>query len=460
MASIEANNQSTHTSPEPVNNPSTHTNSNHSASAIPNPYFLNSSENPGNILVTQPLLGMRNYQSWSRAMVLALTAKKKIGFVNGKVTKPDPDSPLYEDWESCNTMVLSWMINSMHVDVSSNIMYCETAREMWIELQNVFSQGNGPKIYNLQTEISEIRQNQMSVTEFYTKFKRLWDQLLNYEPMPECSCGAMKTLSNSHNKAYVMRFLMGLNENFDTVRSQILMMDPFPSISKVYSLILQEESHKSVDHGNSGSSQTDTMAMYANFKGNFKGNGKKERPFCTHCNMSGHTVEKCYKLHGYPPGYKPKGKQIANANQVTFNPGDGGLVNGNQCPISKAQCEKLLAFLNSGNTGTGSNLGDTHHAANASISCMAAGVGGASGECSSVNTYPPINTYPTFNSAFMSGNHSNQLFTPSFKHSIFSAKKVDRNAFSKSAKKVNTFQQYALSCCNEYRKAFPSCHLP
>ena len=72
-------------------------------------------------------------------MVLALTAKKKIGFVNGKVTKLDLDSPLYEDWESCNTIVLSWMINSMRVDVSSNIMYCETAREMWIELQNVFS---------------------------------------------------------------------------------------------------------------------------------------------------------------------------------------------------------------------------------------------------------------------------------------------------------------------------------
>ena len=87
-------------------------------------------------------------------MVLALIAKKKIGFVNGKITKPDLDSPLYEDWESYNTMVLSWLINSMHVDVLSNIMYCETAREMWIELQNVFSQGNGPKIYNLQSEIS------------------------------------------------------------------------------------------------------------------------------------------------------------------------------------------------------------------------------------------------------------------------------------------------------------------
>ena len=66
-------------------------------------------------------------------MILALTTKKKIGFVNGKIPKPDLDSPLYEDWESCNTTVLSWMINSMHRDVSNNIMYCETAREIWIE---------------------------------------------------------------------------------------------------------------------------------------------------------------------------------------------------------------------------------------------------------------------------------------------------------------------------------------
>ena len=63
-------------------------------------------------------------------MVLALTAKKKIGFVNGKIPMPDLDSPLYEDWLSDNTMVLSWMINSMHIDVSCSIMYCETTREM------------------------------------------------------------------------------------------------------------------------------------------------------------------------------------------------------------------------------------------------------------------------------------------------------------------------------------------
>ncbi|XP_057953831.1 uncharacterized protein LOC131148116 [Malania oleifera] len=114
-----------------------------------NPYFLNLNENPGNILVTQPLLAMKNYHSWSMAMILALIAKKKIGFINGKIVELDPKSPFYEDWLSCNIMVISWMINSKHVDVSSNMMYCQTAREMWLDLKKLFSPGSGLKIYNL-----------------------------------------------------------------------------------------------------------------------------------------------------------------------------------------------------------------------------------------------------------------------------------------------------------------------
>ena len=69
----------------------------------------------------------------------------------------------------------------------------------------------------MHREISHISQNHMSMTDYSTKFKHLWDQLLNFEPLPKCSCGAMKILSASHDKAYVMRFFMGLNENFDTL---------------------------------------------------------------------------------------------------------------------------------------------------------------------------------------------------------------------------------------------------
>ena len=55
MASPDTSNQS-----DPINNQLDPVNN----ESIPkNPYFLSASENPGSILVTQPLLGMRNYHS-------------------------------------------------------------------------------------------------------------------------------------------------------------------------------------------------------------------------------------------------------------------------------------------------------------------------------------------------------------------------------------------------------------
>ena len=33
---------------------------------------------------------------------------------------------------------------------------------------------------------------------------------------------------------------------------------------------------------------------------------KKDCPYCTHCQYHAHTVDKCYKLHGYPSGFKQR----------------------------------------------------------------------------------------------------------------------------------------------------------
>lgn len=43
-----------------------------------------------------------------------------------------------------------------------------------------------------------------------------------------------------------MQFLMGLDDQFSAVRSQVLLMDPLPSLNKVFALILQVERQKDV----------------------------------------------------------------------------------------------------------------------------------------------------------------------------------------------------------------------
>ncbi|KAJ0011151.1 hypothetical protein Pint_33644 [Pistacia integerrima] len=42
-------------------------------------------------------------------------------------------------------------------------------------------------------------------------------------------------------------------------------------------------------------------------------NQKRDRPYCTHCRILGHTVDRCYKIHGYPPSYKFRSNNNYNA---------------------------------------------------------------------------------------------------------------------------------------------------
>ena len=97
-----------------------------------------------------------------------------------------------------------------------------------------------------------------------------------------------------------------------------MLMEPLPSINKVYCLLIQEERQRRV-----GSSNTYIESIALAVKGynstSFFFGGKnskgKDRPVCTHCGKLGHTVEKCFKLHGFPPGFKLKGK-TSMVNQV------------------------------------------------------------------------------------------------------------------------------------------------
>jgi len=51
------------------------------------PYTLTSADNPGS-LVTHVQMKGTNYEEWAKSMRVALRAKKKLGFVDGTVTKP------------------------------------------------------------------------------------------------------------------------------------------------------------------------------------------------------------------------------------------------------------------------------------------------------------------------------------------------------------------------------------
>ena len=44
----------------------------------------------------------------------------------------------------------------------------------------------------------------------------------------------------------LMQFLMGLNDTYNHVRNQILIMDPLPSVNRAYSMVLSVEKQRDV----------------------------------------------------------------------------------------------------------------------------------------------------------------------------------------------------------------------
>jgi len=113
------------------------------------------------------------------------------------------------------------------------------------------------------------------------------------------------------------------------------MLNPLPSINKVFSLVIQEERQKEVSSSigsmnqNSAALFTSSVASVAPTTSQVvttqshyvKPNPScKDRPTCSHYGIYGYTMEKCYKLHGFPPGFKfTKGKVVGDhiANQVS-----------------------------------------------------------------------------------------------------------------------------------------------
>jgi hypothetical protein len=288
-----------------------------------NPLFLNSGENPALILVGSPLTG-ENYNTWSRSMLVSLSAKNKIGFVNGSICEPPEHDDLFPAWTRCNDMVVSWILHVVSSDIKSSIIYITSSKIMWEDLKDRYSQRNGPRIFQLQKSIAATFQENSNVSQYFTQLKTLWEELNNYSPMSICNCcncGRVKSILEFHSQERVYQFLMGLNDSFSAVRAQILLTDPLPPLNKVFSLIIQEEkqreisvnsmSHesaalltKSVLNPSSSQMNEPTALMTKSNLGSRFAKPNFRKPICSHCGLSGHTIEKCYKVHGFPPRFK------------------------------------------------------------------------------------------------------------------------------------------------------------
>lgn len=154
-----------------------------------------------------------------------------------------------------------------------------------------------------------------------------------------------------------MSFLMKVDEQYGTVKTNILMLPELPHVSTAYRMLFQEQKHKEIAKLHHPP-VSDSMAFNTHRKPFFdkiasrfyKGAGAdshrsktgttSKRPssyFCDHCKVNGHSMDRCFKLHGYPPGFKRKFAGCVQETDAKTDLENLGLI--------AAQLDSLVALL-------------------------------------------------------------------------------------------------------------------
>ncbi|VFQ93811.1 unnamed protein product [Cuscuta campestris] len=193
-----------------------------------------------------------------------------------------------------------------------------------IDIQSEF-QSNAPRLFQLHKEMVTLVQGSDSVSEYFTKLKGLWDTYMTMVTLPHCRCDTAGSYSKLLQDQHLMQFLMGLNDSFKTARGNILMMKPLPNLNQAYKLINQEESQRDCTNIAPLAYESTAMASIHHTKSQSSNkpvygitpSGKKSKYFCQHCKVFGHSIERCFKIHGYP-----------KTNKVQSSPGDQAFSHG------------------------------------------------------------------------------------------------------------------------------------
>ncbi|XP_023747499.1 uncharacterized protein LOC111895654 [Lactuca sativa] len=192
------------------------------------------------------ILTDNNFNEWKQEMMNLLFARNKMSIMDGSIKKPETTDPIYMAWVRVDAMIKGWLTIVMEKEIRTSVRYANTSAEIWKDLEERFEKEGAPRAYELKQSLNITRQDGNSVSSYYTKLKSIWDELQIVLPTPQCTCNGYdcairKRLNEVKEKETTYEFLMGLDEEFAIIRTQILAMKPTPTLGISYHLVVEDE---------------------------------------------------------------------------------------------------------------------------------------------------------------------------------------------------------------------------
>jgi len=143
-------------------------------------------------------------------------------------------------------------MNSVSDSIAESILYIESASSIWKHLERRFAVSNSSRKYKLNMDVYNLKSGGNSISEYYTKMRGIWEEFSAMNDLPKFTnvneeiTNFLHALTKQNEEQKLFQFLNGLDEMYAAQRSQILLMNPLPSVESVCSMLQQEELQKHV----------------------------------------------------------------------------------------------------------------------------------------------------------------------------------------------------------------------
>ncbi|CAN1822575.1 hypothetical protein LINPERHAP1_LOCUS30020 [Linum perenne] len=75
-----------------------------------------------------------NYVRWSQSVKMYVCDRGKIGYLTRTTIKLEKGNPEFNVWDAKNSMVMTWLVNSMTTVIGTNYLGYATAKELWTDV--------------------------------------------------------------------------------------------------------------------------------------------------------------------------------------------------------------------------------------------------------------------------------------------------------------------------------------
>ena len=181
---------------------------------------------------TMPIrLESHNFLVWKAQFLLAIRGNHLLGFIDGSLPCPslvadDPESIQdVEYWLSQDEFIKQLMYTSISEEVMNQLVGCNTSFESWKALEDLYASPSKSRILQLQIQLHNAKKADSTMTEFFSKVKKIADQL----------GAAGQSISE---KVQIRVLLAGVGNEYDSIVSSITAMSASFSLCDVQALLL------------------------------------------------------------------------------------------------------------------------------------------------------------------------------------------------------------------------------